>query len=150
MYKRQAIDNEETADMLVGIYDWAIITDHQKKKSYIASYGLHSQTQQQWSSILALINRQEKKPTAILSVSGPLRSQLGLKQYQTAFNKIKHYIREGDCYQVNLAKRFEINAKGDPWHAYTLLRQQNGAAAGMLKVKSDRCTRPLMVKFNRP
>jgi para-aminobenzoate synthetase component 1 len=62
-----------------------------------------------------------------LSVSGPLRSQLGLKQYQTAFNKIKHYIREGDCYQVNLAKRFEINAKGDPWHAYTLLRQQNAA-----------------------
>ena len=62
-----------------------------------------------------------------MSVSGPLRSQLGLKQYQTAFNKIKHYIREGDCYQVNLAKRFEINAKGDPWHAYTLLRQQNAA-----------------------
>ena len=122
-----AIDNEETADMLVGIYDWAIVTDHQKKKSYIASYGLHSQTQQQWSSILALINRQEKKPTAILSVSGPLRSQLGLKQYQTAFNKIKHYIREGDCYQVNLAKRFEVNAKGDPWHAYKLLRQQNAA-----------------------
>ena len=102
-----AIDNEETADMLVGIYDWAIITDHQKKQSYIASYGLHSQTQPQWSSLLGLLNRQEKKDNAILSVSGPIRSELSLKQYQTAFNKIKRYIREGDCYQVNLAKRFE-------------------------------------------
>ena len=122
-----AIDNEETADMLVGIYDWAIITDHQKKQSYIASYGLHSQTQPQWSSLLGLLNRQEKKANAILSVSGPLRSQLSLKQYQTAFNKIKRYIREGDCYQVNLAKRFEVDARGDPWHAYKLLREQNAA-----------------------
>ena len=122
-----AIDNEETADMLVGIYDWAIITDHQKKQSYIASYGLHSQTQPQWSSLLGLLNRQEKKANAILSVSGPLRSQLSLKQYQTAFDKIKRYIREGDCYQVNLAKRFEVDARGDPWHAYKLLREQNAA-----------------------
>ena len=122
-----AIDNEEAADMLVGIYDWAIITDHQKKQSYIASYGLHSQTQPQWSSLLGLLNRQEKKGNAIFSVSGPLRSQLSLKQYQTAFNKIKRYIREGDCYQVNLAKRFEVDAKGDPWYAYKLLREQNAA-----------------------
>ena len=122
-----AIDNEEAADMLVGIYDWAIITDHQKKQSYIASYGLHSQTQPQWSSLLGLLNRQEKKANAILSVSGPLRSQLSLKQYQTAFDKIKRYIREGDCYQVNLAKRFEVDARGDPWHAYKLLREQNAA-----------------------
>ena len=122
-----AIDNEEAADMLVGIYDWAIITDHQKKQSYIASYGLHSQTQPQWSSLLGLLNRQEKKGNAIFSVSGPLRSQLSLKQYQTAFNKIKRYIREGDCYQVNLAKRFELDAKGDPWYAYKLLREQNAA-----------------------
>ena len=122
-----AIDNEEAADMLVGIYDWAIITDHHKKSSYIASYGLHPQTQQQWASLVALINRQEKVAYNPLSVSGSIRSQLDLKQYQTAFNKIKHYIREGDCYQVNLAKRFEIDAKGDPWHAYKLLRQQNSA-----------------------
>ena len=122
-----AIDNEEAADMLVGIYDWAIITDHQKKQSYIASYGLHSQTQPQWSSLLGLLNRQEKKDNAILSVSGPIRSELSLKQYQTAFNKIKRYIREGDCYQVNLAKRFEVDAKGDPWYAYKLLREQNAA-----------------------
>ena len=122
-----AIDNEEAADMLVGIYDWAIITDHQKKQSYIASYELHSETQSQWSSLLGLLNRQEKKANAILSVSGPLRSQLSLKQYQTAFDKIKRYIREGDCYQVNLAKRFEVDARGDPWHAYKLLREQNAA-----------------------
>ena len=121
------IDNEETAHMLVGIYDWAIINDHQKKQSYIASYGLHSQTQPQWSSLLGLLNRQEKKDNAILSVSGPIRSELSLKQYQTAFNKIKRYIREGDCYQVNLAKRFEVDAKGDPWYAYKLLREQNAA-----------------------
>lgn len=122
-----AADNEQAADMLVGLYDWAIITDHQLQQCYLASFGLYPQTQQQWPNLLALINSQENKVTQAMSVSGPLRSQLEFEQYQTAFNKIKHYIHEGDCYQVNLAKRFEVDAEGDPWHAYSLLRQQNSA-----------------------
>ncbi|MCL4137823.1 UNVERIFIED_CONTAM: hypothetical protein GTU68_031100 [Idotea baltica] len=62
-----------------------------------------------------------------MTVSGPLKSALESEQYHAAFNKIKQYIHEGDCYQVNLAKRFEIAANGDPWHAYKLLRQHNAA-----------------------
>jgi para-aminobenzoate synthetase component 1 len=122
-----AADNEQAADMLVGLYDWAIITDHQLQQCYLTSFNLHPQTQQQWPDLLARLNSQEKKVTQAMSVSGPLRSQLEFEQYQTAFNKIKHYIHEGDCYQVNLAKRFEVDAEGDPWSTYTLLRQQNAA-----------------------
>lgn len=41
--------------------------------------------------------------------------------------KNKNYITDGDCYQVNLAKRYEVNAEGDPWIAYQQLRKQNAA-----------------------
>jgi para-aminobenzoate synthetase component I len=35
------------------------------------------------------------------------------------------YIHDGDCYQVNLAQRFEVPATGDPWSAYQALRISN-------------------------
>ncbi|MGH6635613.1 MAG: aminodeoxychorismate synthase component I, partial [Gammaproteobacteria bacterium] len=37
------------------------------------------------------------------------------------------YIREGDCYQVNLAQRFSARARGDAWLAYRQLRSLNPA-----------------------
>jgi len=123
-----AVDNEHAANMLVGLYDWAIITDHLQQQTYLVSFGLHPQTQQQWSKLLELINAPHPQaPIAKMNVSGSISSELDFEHYQIAFNKIKHYIHEGDCYQVNLAKRFEVSADGDPWHAYTLLRQQNAA-----------------------
>ncbi len=123
-----AVDNEHTAHMLVGLYDWAIITDHKLQQTYLASYGLDPETQQQWSKLLDLISASKShSPPAKMTVSGIISSELDFEHYQVAFNKIKRYIHEGDCYQVNLAKRFEVHADGDPWHAYTLLRQQNAA-----------------------
>jgi len=44
-----------------------------------------------------------------------------------AFNRIKRYLKEGDCYQVNLAQRFVARCEGDPWTAYQLLRELNAA-----------------------
>ena len=37
------------------------------------------------------------------------------------------YIREGDCYQVNLAQRFSVDISGDPWDVYLQLRCNNPA-----------------------
>ena len=45
--------------------------------------------------------------------------------YANAFEKIKTYIKEGDCYQVNLAQRFNAKVEGDPWLAYCMLREIN-------------------------
>src|SRR5690606_25819288 len=40
-----------------------------------------------------------------------------------SFERIQHYIRAGDCYQVNLAQRFSAACQGDPLSAYQRLRQ---------------------------
>jgi para-aminobenzoate synthetase component 1 len=47
--------------------------------------------------------------------------------YHQAFNRIRDYIREGDCYQVNLAQRFQAPCTGDPWLGYRRLRAINPA-----------------------
>ena len=122
-----ACNNEQIPDMAVGIYDWAIITDHQQQQCWLCSFGLNEKTHQQWAQLIDRFNQNTPEPSSQFTVTGDLHCNLNRQQYQDAFDKIQHYIREGDCYQVNLAKRFEINAHGDPWIAYKLLRQHNAA-----------------------
>ena len=121
-------DAEHIPDLMMGLYDWAIVTDHQQQRCWLASYGLHTDTHVQWDSLVAqFINISQANEPSSFQVTSELRSNLDQQQYQYAFDKIQHYIREGDCYQVNLAKRFEVDAEGDPWFAYQLLRTQNPA-----------------------
>lgn len=122
-----AQNNEYIPDMAVGIYDWAIITDQQQQQCWLVSFGVNKQTHQQWADLIARIKRPSASKAYSFKVTGKLRCNFDRKKYQHAFSKIQRYIREGDCYQVNLAKRFEINADGNPWFAYKLLRKINAA-----------------------
>ncbi len=51
--------------------------------------------------------------------------------YLQAVAGIQHYLRAGDCYQVNYAHRFCARFTGDYWHLYGALRQvlQGGFSA---------------------
>ncbi len=122
-----ALNAENMPDMAVGIYDWAVITDHQLKRCWLASFGLNPETQIIWSDLLETLKTAPSVKNSTFRVKGELKSNLNKHQYRQAFDKIKHYITEGDCYQVNLAKRFEIEAEGDAWQAYRQLRTQNAA-----------------------
>ncbi|MEW8264161.1 MAG: aminodeoxychorismate synthase component I, partial [Candidatus Thiodiazotropha taylori] len=48
-------------------------------------------------------------------------------EYLASLARIKRYILDGDCYQVNFAQRFSVAAEGDTWQAYKGLRQLNAA-----------------------
>ncbi|MFW5447839.1 MAG: anthranilate synthase component I family protein, partial [Methylophagaceae bacterium] len=123
-----AQDAEHIPSMSVGIYDWAIVSDHKLKKCWLVSYGLNPNTLSIWDNLVAKLQQAAlPKVTAKFQVTSPLRHNFDRQHYQQAFDKIQHYIHEGDCYQVNLAKRFEVDAEGDPWYAYQLLRKQNAA-----------------------
>jgi para-aminobenzoate synthetase component 1 len=56
------------------------------------------------------------------SLSGPLRTSLHAAGYAERFARVQAWIRAGDCYQVNLARRYSVAAAGDPWAAYVALR----------------------------
>jgi len=68
----------------------------------------------------------EQCGTGITVLDAP-RSNMDKSYYQQAFNKIKHYLKEGDSYQVNLAQRFVSRCSGNPWIAYKALRKMNAA-----------------------
>ena len=119
-----AEDAEHIAEMAVGIYAWAVIVDHVLQKTCLI--GLCEQ--QYW---LGLIDQFSQVPVKIehhvFKVVGEIKSNMDKDGYVTAFNRIKYYLKEGDCYQVNLAQRFVADFEGDPWVAYQTLRKLNAA-----------------------
>lgn len=124
-------DAEGIPQMAVGIYDWALVVDHQGRRSRLVSRNRDPRTAQRCEAVLELFaGRRRRAGRTALRAVGPLRSNMAFGDYRRAFTRIKHYIREGDCYQVNLAQRFCAPAEGDPWQAYRRLRCINAAPFG--------------------
>ncbi|MDP1665957.1 MAG: aminodeoxychorismate synthase component I [Methylobacter sp.] len=119
-----AEDAEHIAEMAVGIYEWAVIVDHHRQKSYLAGHC----NQQKWQALIKqfsqLSARQDHHEFKVVS---EIKSNMDRDSYVRGFNRIKHYLKEGDCYQVNLAQRFVADCEGDPWVAYQALRRLNAA-----------------------
>jgi para-aminobenzoate synthetase component 1 len=120
-----AEDAEHTAEMAVGIYEWAVVVDHLMNQSYLLGYSDNEQR------LLALTEEFNRLPEAVdeqaFHVLSPVQCNMDSAYYQQAFQRIKYYLQEGDCYQVNLAQRFVASCEGDPWVAYQALRELNAA-----------------------
>lgn len=119
-----AEDAEHIAEMAVGIYAWAVVVDHQLQKSYLVG---HCDRQKRQALIKQFSQLPIKPDYHAFKVVGEIKSNMDKDAYVYAFNRIKHYLKEGDCYQVNLAQRFAAGCKGDPWIAYQALRKLNAA-----------------------
>jgi para-aminobenzoate synthetase component 1 len=115
--------NELIPNMMVGIYDWAVVVDHREKTACLISHGFHPSTRDDWPSLCALFDVQESANQSSFALTSAVLSNMDESLYGIAFNKIKDYITAGDCYQVNLAQRFFAKAKGDGWVAYNKLRE---------------------------
>ncbi|HEY3325859.1 MAG TPA: aminodeoxychorismate synthase component I [Novimethylophilus sp.] len=122
-----ARDAEHLPEMQVGIYDWALVVDHQEQRTWLASYGRAPLTRERWGDLAEQFRHPAKLSGNTFSVLSPVASNMDEAQYAAAFRRILHYIHEGDCYQVNLAQRFSAQATGDAWTAYRHLRRQSPA-----------------------
>ncbi len=120
-----AEDAEHIAEMAVGIYNWAVIVDHREKKSYLVG---HECDEQKWHALIAQFSQlPDEQEHDVFKVVSTINSNMDKAFYTQAFNRIKQYLKEGDCYQVNLAQRFAARCEGDPWMAYLTLRELNSA-----------------------
>ena len=120
-----AKDAEHIAEMAVGIYVWAVIVDHQLQKSYLVG---HDCDEQKWQALIAQFSQlQVQQAHQVFNVVSTVNSDMDKTFYKQAFDRIKQYLKEGDCYQVNLAQRFVADCEGDPWTAYLKLRELNSA-----------------------
>lgn len=119
---------DQLPDMAIGIYDWALVVDHQKQQSWLIGQGQSCSAKERWNDLVARFSQPaDKADQAVFHVQGEIRGNMSKQQYAVAFDKIQRYIYDGDCYQVNLSQCFSVPVKGDPWVAYQALRKSNPA-----------------------
>ncbi|GAB4223091.1 MAG: aminodeoxychorismate synthase component 1 [Gammaproteobacteria bacterium] len=124
-------------DMMVGIYDWAIIVDHQQQTAYLVAAHYDPQTSEiikQVSARLTQFNTSSNSKDINLNIH--FQAEQSFQHYNQAFQRIMNYLHAGDCYQVNLAQRFSAHYRQDSWQAYCYFRKRNPAPfAGFMQLQ---------------
>lgn len=127
-WEETAENDECLPEMAIGIYSVVVVVDHAKQQTWLIRYGQDQQTDELWQFWLdklgKVVEKQEEGEALKLSA---VSENMNQQQYFANFDKVQHYITEGDCYQVNLAKRFSGEAEGDAWQTYVHLRQLSPA-----------------------
>ncbi|MFV8835466.1 aminodeoxychorismate synthase component I [Aquisalimonas sp.] len=106
-------------ELWLGFYDAALILDHETRRALLvqrpggerAATGIRERL------------LQPTAPTPAPFRAGALQEEPGRDGYGRAFRAVRRYLRDGDCYQVNLARAFRCGFRGDPFDAYTRLRR---------------------------
>ena len=123
-----AEDAEDIPDMAIGIYDWAVVVDHKTQKTTLVSHAAASMTSQRWGELAwSFKGDAGTRWTVPFHLLSDVEPDLDLPRYAERFARLKRYIADGDCYQVNLTRRFSARAGGDSWTAYRELRKVNPA-----------------------
>ncbi len=115
-------------EMLVGIYDWAIVVDHHQQQCQLVSL-LRYQSEAAFDALHqqlgAITVSPDKQPA--FQVLSPIEYNLDANAYAEAFQQVKSYISAGDCYQINLAQRMSVAVTGNGFEAYSQFRQLSRA-----------------------
>lgn len=118
---QQAKSDLTTPDMAVGIYNWALIADHHRKALTLIVHG-DAEARLNWLNASGTGN-----PLTPFRLTSGWQSNMTRDEYGAKFRRVQEWLHSGDCYQINLAQRFEASYTGDEWLAFQRLNQQNRA-----------------------
>ncbi|MAZ87735.1 MAG: aminodeoxychorismate synthase, component I [Cellvibrionaceae bacterium] len=118
----QISPDHDLPNALMGIYQWAVIQDHEKQScTLVHTQQCPHETIEEVQKRLATRTPKETKRKFLATDFKPLVDK---QTYLEQVNRIQQYINSGDCYQVNFSQRFEANYKGDSFQAYLHLRSE--------------------------
>ncbi len=122
-------DAEGIPDMMMGVYDWALVVDHHERRTRLVGKTASAGLLNRWPHLLKSFSQIQMLGWQMgdFEVLEEPRANLEQLAYLEAFERIQHYIKAGDCYQVNLALRFSAPTQGHAWTAYQQLRTFNPA-----------------------
>lgn len=118
---QQAVADIATPDMATGIYDWVLIADHQQQTLTLVDHQPDG-ARLRWLEALPT-----PPETAPFRLTRRWQSNMTPESYRARFDRIQAWLQAGDCYQVNLAQRFQAGYEGDEWQAFRRLNESNRA-----------------------
>lgn len=116
----RAAQDIDIPDMAVGLYDWALIADHHQRRLTLITYGDPTPR-------LAWLKAQQDAPNDAFTLTSAWKASMSREEYGAKFRQVQDYLHAGDCYQVNLAQRFQARYEGSEWQAFLRLSASNRA-----------------------
>lgn len=114
---------QQVPTLEVGLYDWAIITDHQQKSTTLYFHPFCAESTR--TKVTQALS-ESPAPQAFM-LQQDWQAHWSASNYQNAFNRVKQYLYSGDCYQINLTQSFSAPYQGDLTTAYEKLRAAVGS-----------------------
>ncbi len=111
----------QTPDMAIGLYTWSIVKDNQTGIVYLSWLSTYPKPN------LVHLRKQDSRPISPFKLGAEWSSNMSAETYAANISRVHQYLYAGDCYQINLAQRFESTYTGDEWQAYLKLRDANQA-----------------------
>lgn len=129
---RRCVDDLGLPDCHVGFHDSLVVFDHQGQRVWIVSTGLQldgSRDERAARAACEFWRDQLLRPAALSPhrpTAGPSGcvetvSSLDRPEFVARVERIQRYIRAGDIYQANLARRLTVPSQGDAWELYQAL-----------------------------
>jgi len=139
-----AEDDLRIPDLYLGFYTEAAIIDHKDKRAFAVAYAQNAskkglkEAKARLDRLIAKVSACStgRKDASALrapcrdgncAVAANLTSNFTRNDYRNMINRAKHYISEGDIFQVNLAQRFSVDLKVDHYALYKRLCEKNPA-----------------------
>ena len=113
-------------ELAMGIFDWAVLADRVERRCWIVGESVPRDLAEK----LEVAARGPAVSPQRTALQGRPRHLVNKEEYAHAFQRIQHYLHEGDCYQVNYAQPFEADFTGDTLPLYRTMREQNPAPYG--------------------
>ncbi len=127
-----AQDEENFKDVDLMLFDKVIAFDNLKQKMYLivnmkldAIEENYKRAVRELDDMVQLVTKGTPADIPSLSIESEFRPLFGEKEYCRMVEKAKHYIREGDIFQVVLSNRLEAEVKGSLFDTYRVLRTTN-------------------------
>ena len=124
--------NDDFCDVDLMLFDRVFIFDHYKQKLILAAgvdpdrlEASYREAKQKLDDMERLLNSGAKAAFKPLKLKGPLNHVFSRGEYCRMVEKAKHYIHEGDIFQVVLSDPLTAPAEGSLFDTYRVLRTMN-------------------------
>lgn len=114
----------------LGFYDWAIIVDHHQQDAFLFAANRCPKTREIVKRILGIWQTDASIHHRSFELTTELISLMPKQGYYQSFHRIKSYLKQGRCYQVNLTQAFQNGFNGDAWAIYQNIRKHNAVPFG--------------------
>jgi para-aminobenzoate synthetase component 1 len=130
------VSGESLKPATAGVYSWYVLQDHSEQRAWLVKDpGLSAKID---ASIAERLQINAEKINTKYNINHKFMPDISREIYEDMVSAVRSLIAAGDCYQANIAQRFQCGYSGSEYGIYEKLRDvAPGDYAAFLKLGTD-------------